>query len=152
MEKTGKPGPMILTLPLVLFFALIVASCASTGEGQEKKEERLLRASVEAFNGAFRWEEYAQASVFVPPDKREAFWAEVDKFKGKIRITDYELRDVELKDKGVWAIAILRFQYWRLESPILKSVSFTQRWYFTEKDKLWRVSDSGFGAITEKNF
>ena len=69
----------------------------------------------------------------MPADKKEHFWAEVDKFKGKIRITDYNLREVELKDKSTSANAILYFQFWRLESPTLQTVTFTQKWCFTKR-------------------
>lgn len=132
---------------LILLLALMAASCGSY-ESQEKKQEELFRASVDAFNSAFRWEDYAQAAVYVSPDKKEQFWEQADKFKGKIRLTDYELREVELQDKGTRGRAILRFQYWRLDSPTLQSITFTQKWYYIPKDKRWRVSDSGYGAIT----
>jgi hypothetical protein len=148
MKQTGKTDSKKLRVSLILFLALIVASCASTGR-QEKKLEELLKLSVDAFNGAFRWEDYVQAAAFVPKDKEERFWAEVDKFKGKIRITDYEVREVEFKDERSSGTAILHFQYWRPASPTLESVTFTQKWYYSEKDKLWKVSDSGFGAITK---
>ena len=148
MRQTGKTGPRKLRLPFVLLLALIVASCASTG-GEGKKLEDALKVSVDAFNSAFRWEDYREAAAFVPPDKKEQFWAEVDKFKGKIRITDFNLREVELKDKSTSADAILYFQFWRLESPTLQTVTFTQKWRYTEKDKHWKLSDSGFGVITK---
>jgi hypothetical protein len=151
MTQTGKTGPRKLRLPFILFLALIVASCASTGgqEKQDKKLEASLRLSVDAFNSAFRWEDYTGAATFVPKDKKEQFWTEVDKFKGKIRIVDFNLRDVELKDKNASADAILYFQFWHLESPTLQTVTFTQKWQYTEKDKQWKVSDSGFGVITK---
>ena len=75
----------------------------------------------------------------------------MDKIKGKIRITEYNLREVERKEKRLSANAILQFQFWRLESPTLRTVTITQRWYFTEKDKQWRVGDSGLGALTHTN-
>ena len=148
MTQSAKTGPRRLRLPFILFLALIVASCASTG-GQDKKLEDSLKLSVDAFNTAFRYEEYTEAAAFVPADKREHFWAEADRFKGKIRITDFNLREVEHKDKSTSANPILYFQFWRLESPILQTVTFTQKWYFDQKDKRWKVSDSGFGAITK---
>jgi hypothetical protein len=148
MKKPAKTSRKILWLPLILSLALTVASCASSGERQEKKELESLRNSVDTFNGAFRWEEYTQAADYVPRDKKEGFWKEVDKFKGKVRISDYEVREVTLASRGASGIAILRFQYWRAEAPILRDVTFTQKWYYNEKDKLWRVSESGFGAIT----
>jgi hypothetical protein len=148
MTQIAKTGPRKLRLPFILFLALIVASCASTG-GKDKKLEDSLKLSVDAFNSAFRWEDYREAAAFVPPDKKEHFWAEVDRFKGKIRIVDFNLREVELKEKSTSAGATLHFQFWRLESPTLQTVTFTQKWYFVEKDKQWKVSDSGFGAITK---
>ena len=150
MTQTGKIGSIKLWLPLILFSALLVTSCAST-DGQNKKSEDTLKLSVDIFNGAFRWEDYAEAAAYVPADKKERFWAVADKLKGKIRITEFNLRDVEFKDKSHTASAILQFQFWRLESPTLQTVTFTQKWYFIEKEKLWKVSDSGFGAITNTN-
>ncbi len=150
MTQTGKTGPKKLWLPLILFLALIMASCASTGS-QEKKLDDSVKLSIEAFNSAIKWEEYTEAATFVPTDKKEQFWAVMDKLKGKIRITEYNLREVERKEKRLSADAILQFQFWRLESPTLQTVTFTQKWYFTEKDKQWRVGYSGLGAITHTN-
>ena len=130
-------------LTLMLLIALIAASCASTGE----RGESLLRQSVETFNDSFRLEDYEAASAFIAHNKLEQFWAEVDRFKGKIRLSDYELREVQSKGKGESGLAILHFQYWRPESPVLKSAIVTQRWYYSEKEKIWRLGDSGFGVI-----
>ncbi|MFZ0927959.1 MAG: hypothetical protein WAN11_05140 [Syntrophobacteraceae bacterium] len=150
MTQTEKTGSRKLWLPFILFLAVLVTSCASTG-GQEKKSENSLKLSVDIFNGAFRWEDYAEAAAYVPADKKERFWAVTDKLKGKVRITDFNLREVEFKDKSHTANAILQFQFWRFESPTLQTVTFTQKWYFIEKEKQWKVSDSGFGAITNTN-
>ncbi len=147
MTQTAKTGPARLGLLFVLFLVLIAASCASTG-GHDKKLGESLKLSVDAFNDAFRFEEYTEAAAFVPADKKERFWAEVDGFKGKIRIADFDVREVEHKDKSTSANPILYFQFWRLDSPILQTVTLTQKWYFDQKDKQWKVSDSGFGAIT----
>ncbi|MGA2027038.1 MAG: hypothetical protein ABSH17_08225 [Syntrophobacteraceae bacterium] len=148
MTQSAKTGPRRLRLPFILFLALIVASCASTGR-QDKKLGESLTLSVDAFNSAFRAEEYTEAAAFVPADKKEHFWAEVDRFKGKIRISDYNVREIEHKDKSTSANPIVYFQFWRLDSPTLQTVTFTQKWYFDQKDKQWKVSDSGFGAITK---
>ena len=148
MEQAGNTRLKRLVLPLILFFALIVASCASSGS-HEKKMQEAMKLSVEAFNGAFKWEDYADAAAFVPMAKKEAFWAEVDKFKGKIRLTEYEVREVHVNEISGLATAILRFQYWRPDEPTLVSVTLTQKWYYVEKDKLWKIGESGFGAITK---
>jgi len=148
MDSNGKFEAQKLCLCLILTISLMLASCASTG-GPDKKQAQSLAASVDLFNSSFRWEDYKAAASFVPVDRREAFWSEVDKFKDKIRLTEYEIREVEFLGKGPQASAIVRFQFWRLESPLLENASFTQKWLYNEKDKHWRVIDSGFGAITK---
>ena len=76
-----------------------------------------LKASIEAYNSDFRWEDYTAAAAFVPADKKEQFWTEVDRFKGKIRITDYQVREVTQEEKGHRGTAIIYLQYWRVASP-----------------------------------
>ena len=171
MEKDEKVSSLILTLFAMLLILLSAVSCASVLVGEAASEgaklivgvaavssastedhDKNLKGSLKAFNEAFRFEDYAQASVFVSPDKKEKFWSEADRFKGKIRMAEYELRDMQLDEKKNHATAILNFQYWRTESPILKTVSFTQRWQYSEKDKTWRVSDSGFEAFPSNSY
>jgi hypothetical protein len=169
MEKDGKASSLILTLFAMLLILLSTVSCAYIMAGQAavqgtvlvataaaaasaEDHDKNLKDSVKAFNEAFRFEDYAQASVFVCPDKKEKFWSEADRFQGKIRLAEYELRDVQLDEKKNHATAIMCFQYWRPESPILKTVSFTQKWQYFEKEKTWRVSDSGFEAFPPNSY
>jgi hypothetical protein len=146
MKKTEKTGRKMVTSILVLFVALTIASCAST-EGEQTKNENSLKQAVESFNDSFRYEDYTTAAAFVPRDKREEFWAEADRFKGRIRLSEFELREVQCTGKGDLGTALLHFQYWRPEAPVLKSVTFTQRWVFSVKEKIWRVVYSGYDAI-----
>jgi hypothetical protein len=65
---------------------------------------------------------------------------------------------VLLMEKGwIYLLSILHWefepcQYWRPESMIIKTVSFTQKWQYSEKDKTWRVSDSGFEAFPSNSY
>ena len=174
MEKDEKASSLILTLFAILLFLLSSVSCAPmligqaavTGTGvvataaasaaadsaSGENKDNGLKGSVKAFNEAFRIEDYAQATVFVSPDKKEKFWSEADRFQGKIRIAEYELRDMQLDEKKNHATAILNVQFWRPESPILKTISFTQKWQYSEKDKTWKVSDSGFEAFPSNSY
>ena len=138
-------APMLINEAATDGAAVLTAAVASSAS--PKDPDKNLKESVQAFNEAFRFEDYTQAVVSVSPDKKEKFWSEADRFKGRIRIADYELRDVQLDEKKNHATAILYFQYWRPESPTLKAVSCTQKWQYFEKDKTWRVSDWGFEAI-----
>ncbi len=169
MGKDEKAGSLILTLFAMLLILLSTVSCAymiageaavqgavvvatAAASASAEDHDKNLKASVKAFNDAFRSEGYTQASAFVGPDKKEKFWSEVDRFQGKIRIAEYELRDMQLDEKQNHATAILYFQYWRPESPILKTVSLTQTWQYSEKVKTWRVTDSGFEAFPSNSY
>ena len=136
-----------IQLPIFVILALTVAACGSTGK-EEKKEVEALKVSVEAFNDAFKWEDFLAAYSFVPPGKKEEFWAEVDKFKGKVRVVEYQVRDIQHDVKSPSATAILHFQFWRTDAPTIQTVSFKQHWYYFEKEKRWKVLDSGFGVMT----
>ncbi len=155
MAQTGKTAPRKLWVLFILFLALALTACASA-ERAEEKTMQSLNASVEAFNSAFRWEDYSSAAAFVPADKKDLFWAEVDRFKGKIRLIEYQVREVHHAENGNRATAVVYFQYWRPESPTVQTATFTQKWYFPEtgktaKERLWKVSDSGFSAISSRN-
>ena len=45
--------------------------------------------------------------------------------------------------------SVVSYQYWLTDSPTVQTVTFSQKWYYTDKDKLWKVYDDGFGAITK---
>jgi len=146
MTRTRKADPRKLEIPIVLLLALILAACGSLGSHEEQKVEGL-KLSVDTFNGCFKWEDYSKAAVFVPYNKKELFWSDVDRFKGKIRIVDYQIREL-LEDQATHtATAILLFQYWRTDAPIVQTVTFSQKWIYFEKEKRWRVVDTGLGSI-----
>jgi hypothetical protein len=149
MTRTRKSTRYKLAIPIIVLLALILAACASTGSsGDYKKRSELLSTSVEAFNGAVKWEDYSAAATFVPPGKKDEFWAEVDRFKGKVRIVEYQIRELENEEKSCSATVILYFQYWRTDSPTVQNLSINQKWYYIEKEKQWKLLDSGLGAMT----
>ena len=164
MEKDDKAFSRNLTLFATLLFPMFMVSCTPLLIGQaavqgtevvavaaasaaSEDRNKDLKDSIQAFNNAFKFEDYPRAFLLVSPDKKETFWSEADRMKGQIQLAEYELRDIQFDEKKHRATIILNFQYWRTESPILKSVSLSQEWQYFEKNKTWRVGDSGFEAI-----
>jgi len=146
-----KNASKLFKTACLFLIAGLVASCGSLGSGnkQEKKKESLA-VSVEAFNTAFRWEDYKSASAWITPEQKELFWTEVDRFKRKIHLVEFQIRDIDFDEKKPMASAIVYFQYYRTDAPILETVSFSQKWYFSETEKCWRLSQSGYQAITKE--
>jgi hypothetical protein len=164
MGKDEKTGRLNFALFAMLLFLLPSVSCApfllgpAAIEGAKivtfgvacaltEDQAKDLDGSVKAFNTAFRFEDYTKASVFVSSDDREKYWSEVDRLNGRIRIAEYELKEMQPDEKKNHATAIVHFQYWLTESPTLKTVSIAQKWQYSKEDKAWRVSDSGFAAF-----
>jgi len=151
MPERKKTVSAIIATACCMLLALAVVSCSTLGLSGDEKDKEALKASIEAFNQAFRWEDYNSASVFVPSGGKMRFWQEVDLFKGKIKIIDYQIRDIDHIEKSGVATAILHFQYYRPEVSTLQKVSFSQKWLFSEKDKGWILGQSGFEAMTKRS-
>ncbi len=166
MEKDKEGNSLCLLLFLILLLLLCGVSCTPLLIGQAayqgamltntvvtgaltEEDNKKLKESVRAFNQAFGFQDYKQASVFVSPEKKEVFWSEVDRFTGEIRIAGCELRDVQIDEKTKQATVVLSLQYWLMKSPYLKTVSFTQRWQYSEKQ--WKILDMGFEAIPQSS-
>ncbi|MGA2224904.1 MAG: hypothetical protein ABSH41_10720 [Syntrophobacteraceae bacterium] len=114
MEKDEKASSLILTLFAMLLILLSTVSCAYMMAGQAASQgailvasaaasastedhDKNLKDSVKDFNEAFRFEDYAQASAFVSPDKKEKFWSEVDRFQCERK---YSLISFKRPEKG----------------------------------------------------
>ncbi|MEM5789446.1 MAG: hypothetical protein AAGU11_19205 [Syntrophobacteraceae bacterium] len=147
MYMCNKAASKALFFACCLLASAVLASCGSMNKGEKKKENLLM--TVEAFNSAFKWEDYNAAGMFIAPGKKEQFWKEVDLFKGKIRITDVQIRDVDYIDNSPSGTVILWVQYFRTSLPTLQTVTFRQRWYFLEEEKHWQLVESGFQAISK---
>ena len=141
-------SPFLTALAVCCLFAA-VASCSTMGITEDKKGKEVLEKSVEAFNSAFRWEDYTSAAAWVPSGKKELFWNEVDNFKGKIKIFDVKIRDIDHVEESGAATAIVNLQYYRTNSPIVNTVNLSQKWFFSEKLKAWQLGHSDFQKITK---
>lgn len=150
MPECKKTVHTVIAAVFCLVLAAAAVSCTSLGITKDEKGTEVLTASVEAFNHSFRWEDYNTAAAFVPSGKKELFWKEVDIFKGKIRIIDFQIRGLDHLEDSTTATAILHFQYYRPESPTLETATFSQKWFFSEKEKAWQIGHCGYQAMSKQ--
>jgi len=150
MSERKKTIPTILSALLCLMMAAAAVSCTTLGITKDEKGKEVLTSSIEAYNHAFRWEDYTAAAVFVPSGKKEQFWKEVDYFKKKIKIIDIRIRDIDHVEDSTTATVVLHAQYYRPESPTLETVTFSQKWFFSEKEKGWQIGQSGYQEISKQ--
>lgn len=148
MKRTTRTGSRVLRISFLIFFSLLTVSCATGGGHKDvQKIKKLLQAEIDQFNGDIRWQDYEAAKAFVSKAGIQRYWAQTDRIKRDIRLTDFEVRDVGFSDDNRSARVLLHYQYWSLASPILKTANITQTWRYEELKKVWKVSDTGLGAI-----
>ncbi len=150
MKMTVGSCTRLLKTSLLLFVALMTLSCA-TAAGPDRRAKKLLKQSVDLFNGDIRWQDYETAKKFIPQTQGNSFWAQMDRMKRDIRLTDYEIRDIAFCENGLSATAKVHYQYWSVESPILRNATITQKWRFNERKKIWQVIEPGFKAIRKNS-
>lgn len=148
MKRTMKSGCRIARLSVLVFCALITVSCMTTAGQKDKKSKEALDASVKGFNGDIRWQDYQGAAAFVAKSQRDRYWAEIEKLKSDTRVTDFEVRDVTFSDHDRLVRATVHYSYWRLDSPVLRTVDLIQRWQRLPGDKgMWTVSETGLKKL-----
>lgn len=162
MGKGKKTGSLVFVFFVMLLLLLSAVSCTPIliGEAacggsllvaattqQTAHPNKNLKTTVTAFNNDLIFGDYNGASAFVSGNDKKTFWAEVDRLQHGIRLTDFDLRDTKVNEKNKHATVILHFQYYRTESAIVQAALITQEWDYSQKDKKWRVSDSGLGAF-----
>lgn len=139
-----SPRPFLL-LALTLVFTI---SCASVGGG--RTNEAHLVAAVDAFNTSFRWQDFKAAAEWVAPPMQAEFWTQVDRSNLRLRILDYQVRNVTRHQNGLAADVALSVRYYFTDSPNLQTTVIHQEWHYLEKEKRWEVGQTGYQALLSR--
>jgi hypothetical protein len=92
-----------------------------------------------SFSADLRWGQWEDAAEYVEPSRRAEFDALARKL-ADFRVTDYEVRDVQLDAERTSATAIVQFLGYEASMPIEREVIVMQRWRFDEQDRRWYVT------------
>ncbi len=131
--KPSLRGLKVHTACLFIFSAVALISCGTLSS--DKRTEQDLLAAMQAYNTAFRWENYKAATALVPPAMQPQFWDEADKFHKFVRIMDFEVRSVVLENQGFRGVAQLNCRFYFTTSPTLQSKTISQTWQYLEKKR-----------------
>jgi hypothetical protein len=117
-----RPG-----LACALLFAM--TSCATVAD-----KSVIFHDAQRRYTRLMRFTDYERAGRFVAPDRREEF-RERTAALGDLRLSDYELQDVELN--GDTAIARVEYVGYRASQPIVVTYVEEQQWELM--DGAWQV-------------
>jgi|WetSurMetagenome_2_1015567.scaffolds.fasta_scaffold159099_1 hypothetical protein len=137
----------IFRVTVVLLAVAIVGGCSTFGN--PKFNEKDFSEMVDAFNTALRWRDFKSASAFVLPEVQEEFWQMVDSMDKRVRLTEYEVRNVAWNDKGQPVSVFIRYQYFFMSNPELRSKTIHQEWVYDERISNWQIAALGLEPLVD---
>ncbi|MGD9505388.1 MAG: hypothetical protein AB7W37_10770 [Syntrophobacteraceae bacterium] len=105
--------------------------------GDKANEE--LAAAAGQFNNALRWNDAQGAVAWIPQALRGDYWTQMDAMQKKIRLMEYEIRDIANDEATGSGTVIVHCKYYKMDNPTVKDVMLRQTWLFDEKAKSWKV-------------
>lgn len=118
-----------------LLAALMLIGCAGLSQVRPQFEK-----SYEGYNELLRWHDFYRAGSFASSAVAERYieWAEASK---KVRISDYRVVNVRFDEKALEAEVDTVFDYYRIDSPTVKTVTDRQKWAYRDEHgvKQWRL-------------
>jgi hypothetical protein len=113
---------------------LVIAAC---GAPQVRPEEDLTE-SIHQFNEGIRWGRFGVAASSIPPGERSKFIDEMDQLTTDLKITDYEIINVEAHGPREARVQ-LKITWYKDPENIVRETSATQTW--ERHGKIWMMVD-----------
>jgi len=132
----------------LLVAVALAGGCSTFGGGKFNKKD--FSEAVDAFNTALRWGDFKSASAFVLPEAQEDFWRRADSMEKRVRLTDYEIRNFAWNDKGHPISVFIRYQYFFMNYPELRSKTIHQEWVYDERIENWQITAVGLDPLVDQ--
>ena len=121
MKRRGFP------IPLALLATVLAAGCTHYVSPEKK-----LQRAVASFNDGVRWQHWESAASHLPPGERTSFIRAREAEGESLRITDYEIRNVQRDEIGDKATVSIEFVWHRYPSLTMHRTRVTQTWEYKE--------------------
>lgn len=122
---------------VVMVISWGAAGCGSLGEST--RESKGFGLAIDQFHSAVRWEAYDRALPFVSPPLVDDFYDLTDILQSKVRIMEYEVRNLSIDQKGETATATVFFKFYHQNSPQLQTKTIREKWAYADKEKIWQI-------------
>jgi hypothetical protein len=107
---------------LVLAVSAQLAACGAPARATETLGE-----SIRSFNDGVRWERFAAAAVRIPPRERSQFVEEMDERAEALKITDYEIVNVDARGPREARVQV-KLSWYRTSEGTLRETHAVQTW------------------------
>ena len=116
--------------------AIVLALGLSACGAQARMGESLVD-TVMAYNQGVRWSRFSAAAAHVPPEERASFLDQRDELSEALRITDYELLEVEPAGGG--ARIHVKYTWFSTDEDVVRETHADQLW--ERRGKAWIIVD-----------
>lgn len=89
---------------------LLLCACAHSGKDGED-----LLGEIRGYSEGMRWRRYEDSAARIPPGRREAFLDQRDSLDEELRIDDYEIARIKLRNGQNGALVQVKYT-WHLDS------------------------------------
>jgi hypothetical protein len=113
----------------VLAIMLLATACAGAAQNEDTLGE-----SIRAYNDGLRWGRYGVSAGKVPPRERAQFVEEMDERADKVKITDYEVVDVNARGNREARVRI-KIAWYASNEGTVHETHAVQTW--ERQGKLW---------------
>lgn len=134
-----RPDLSILCRALWITLLLMYGTAGCGSLGESPKESKEFSQAIDQFHAAVRWEAYDRALPFVSPPLVDDFYDLTDILQGKVRIMEYEVRNLSFDQKGETATATVFFRFYHQDSPQLQTRTIREKWAYAGKEKIWQI-------------
>lgn len=108
-------------------FAALLAAAGLAACGAAPRSAETLAESVRGFNDGVRWERFGAAATRVPTRERSQFVREMDERAEELKITDYEIVDVDARDAREARVQV-KLSWYRTSEGTLRETHAVQTW------------------------
>jgi hypothetical protein len=129
--RPRAPAPFALAAPFAL---LALAAAAAAACGPRGSSTETLTDSIRSFNDGVRWERFAMAAVRIPPRERSQFVSEMDERAEDLKITDYEIVNVDARGPREARVRV-KLSWYRTSEGTLRETHAEQTW--ERQGKVW---------------
>jgi hypothetical protein len=126
------------TIPTSALISALVLGLAAAGCGAPQRSGEELSESVRQFNEGVRWERFAVAAAAIPPHDRSQFVDEMDQRATDLKITDYEVVQVDSRGERTARVHV-KLTWYKASEGTVHETHAVQTW--ERHGKAWWMVD-----------
>src|SRR5262249_20176588 len=133
--RAGRAAVMNPRIPMrALLISILLFGCGAP----QVRPENDLSESIRIFNDGVRWERFAAAASSIPPKQRSQFVDEMDQRAGDLKITDYEIVNVDSRGERAARVQI-KLSWYKASEGTVHETHAIQTW--ERHGQIWMMVD-----------